>query len=111
MAIDHYARRVAGVVVLVASTVVVTCCGISVPPTATAASAQLPVASAGASVGADGWASAAVVQPDEVTQAPSLEPGYHCSPCHPSAASQLFGVAATSSGFLGVGVQQPPAVA
>ena len=36
-----------------------------------------------AATGPGSWASADVVQPDVVTQAPSLEPGYHCSPCHP----------------------------
>src|SRR5262245_58320352 len=57
------------------------------------------------------WSSADVVQPDVVTQAPSLEPGFHCSPCHPAAASQLFGIAAIPGGFVAVGVQQPPAEA
>ena len=61
--------------------------------------------------GPGSWASADVVQPDVVTQAPSLEPGYQCSPCHPAAASQLFGIAPASGGFVAVGVQQPPAEA
>jgi hypothetical protein len=66
-------------------------------------------ASAGARPGS--WSAAEVVQPDLVTQAPSLEPGIHCSPCHPAAASQLFGMSASPDGFLAVGVQQPPASA
>src|SRR4051795_2149165 len=111
MAIDHYVTRLAAAAVLVASAVLAGACGSNVAPTATAVPASAAVASARPSVDPDAWSFAAVVQPDEVTQAPSLEPGYHCSPCHPSAASQLFGMTATPSGFLGVGVQQPPAVA
>ena len=87
-------------------------CGTNLPP---APPTTPPAASAAqgptATVDPRAWAFAGVVQPDVVTQAPSLQPGYHCSPCHPAAASQLFGITATSDGFLAVGVQQPPAEA
>ena len=92
--------------------VVVAGCGMNLPP---APPTTPPAASAAqgptATVDPRAWAFAGVLQPDVVTQAPSLQPGYHCSPCHPAAASQLFGIAATSDGFLAVGVQQPPAEA
>src|SRR4051812_41314433 len=58
----------------------------SVAPSATAGSSS----PASAGPGPDAWAFADLVPPDVVTQAPSLEPGFHCSPCHPAAASQLF---------------------
>src|SRR5262249_5297397 len=80
-------------------------------PAAIASSSPAPAPSASAA-GPDTWAFADVAQPGAVTQAPSLQPGYHCSPCHPAAASQLFVLAPLpGAGFLGVGVQQPPAVA
>ena len=81
------------------------------PTASSAGTSSSPVPSGAGRVDPDAWAFADVLQPDVVTQAPSLEPGFHCSPCHPAAASQLFGVTGTSSGFLGVGVQQPPAIA
>jgi hypothetical protein len=55
------------------------------------------------------WHFSDVANPGEVTGAPSLEPGFHCSPCHPPEASQLFGMAPVADGFIAVGVQQPPA--
>ncbi len=104
--IDHYKPLVA----LIAVVAISAGCGQTAVPSAPATIAS-PAASAAGPADPDAWAFANVVQPDVVTQAPSLEPGYHCSPCHPAAASQLFGVTATASGFLGVGVQQPPAEA
>ncbi len=84
-------------------------CGAHVDPSSrpTAPVAAAPTIASGPG----SWAAADVVQPDVVTQAPSLEPGYQCSPCHPAAASQLFGIAPASGGFIAVGVQQPPAEA
>lgn len=84
-------------------------CGAHVDPSSrpTAPVAAAPTIASGPG----SWAAADVVQPDVVTQAPSLEPGYQCSPCHPAAASQLFGIAPVSGGFIAVGVQQPPAEA
>ena len=84
-------------------------CGAHVDPSSrpTAPMAAAPTIASGPGP----WAAADVVQPDVVTQAPSLEPGYQCSPCHPAAASQLFGIAPVPDGFIAVGVQQPPAEA
>ena len=85
-------------------------CGANVEPSSGPSTAPVAVGPT-AATGPGSWASADVVQPDVVTQAPSLEPGYHCSPCHPAAASQLFGIAPAGDGFVAVGVQQPPAEA
>ena len=85
-------------------------CGANVEPSSGPSTAPIAVGPT-AATGPGSWASADVVQPDVVTQAPSLEPGYHCSPCHPAAASQLFGIAPAGDGFVAVGVQQPPAEA
>ncbi|HEU4671564.1 MAG TPA: hypothetical protein VFS32_01565 [Candidatus Limnocylindrales bacterium] len=74
------------------------------PPAAPASVAPLPSPDVA-------WVVADVAQPSAVTDAPSVAPGQFCSPCHPAAESQLFGVAATSDGLVAVGVQQPPAVA
>ncbi len=100
----------AKVAALLIGAVLLTGCGASVEPSSPATGAPGAVAPTIAS-GPGSWASADVVQPDVVTQAPSLEPGYHCSPCHPAAAGQLFGIAPTADGFVAVGVQQPPAEA
>jgi hypothetical protein len=107
MPISHYRRGLLVVAVMLAVTACVS------PAPSTSPSLPSPTASPSSpgrpAVGT--WEFATVAQPDVVTQAPSLEPGYHCSPCHPAAASALFGITATAAGFLAVGVQQPPAVA
>jgi len=63
------------------------------------------------SAGSGDWVQATIDQPSAVTAAASVRPGQFCSPCHPAAASQLFGVAVSPSGLVAVGVQQPPAIA
>jgi hypothetical protein len=102
----HYAKRAAAAALLVAAVVA---CSPTASPSPGPGGTGAPASDA--ATAPDAWRFANVVQPDAVTQAPSLQPGYHCSPCHPSAASQLFGVSPTASGALAVGVQQPPAVA
>jgi hypothetical protein len=94
--------------------VIVTGCG-TVPvtplpsaPTATPASATPPSAAPTAS---DAWLGVDLAQPSIVTVAPSLEPGYRCSPCHAPATGQLLGVGTSTGGLIAVGVQQPPAQA
>jgi hypothetical protein len=104
---DHYLRRAAAL----AAALVVAACGSTMTPSGTPESAASAAPTAVGQPDPNAWAFADVVQPDVVTQAPSLLPGYHCSPCHPAAASQLFGVAPSAAGFLAVGVQQPPAEA
>ncbi len=59
----------------------------------------------------DSWLPANVAEPEIVTIAPTLQPGFHCSPCHAPAASQLFGVGETAIGPIAVGVEEPPAEA
>jgi hypothetical protein len=65
----------------------------------------------GSAAAAEAWLTADVAQPSAVTGAPSLEPGFKCSPCHAPRAGQLLGVGATASGLIAVGVEQPPAQA
>ena len=60
---------------------------------------------------ADAWHQANVELPSAVMTAPSLPPGYFCDPCHALAEDQLFGVGESPTGFIAVGVQQPPAQA
>src|SRR4029079_4426772 len=107
---DHYDHGGSRVRALLAcgllAALLVAGCGANVEPS-TAPIAVGPTAA----TGPGSWASADVVQPDVVTQAPSLEPGHHCSPCPPAAASQLFGIAPVQGGFIALGVQQPPAEA
>ena len=54
------------------------------------------------------WLAVDLAQPSIVTVAPSLEPGYRCSPCHAPAVGQLFGVGPSPGGLIAVGVEQPP---
>ena len=107
------ARR-PSLVVAVVFVVIVTGCG-TVPvtplpsaPTTTTASATPPSAAPTAS---EAWLAVDLAQPSSVTVAPSLEPGYRCSPCHAPATGQLLGVGASTGGLIAVGVQQPPAQA
>ncbi len=99
-------------ILAVALVVTVTGCG-AVPvtplpagPTITPASAAL---ASPAATAADAWLPVDLPQPSIVTIAPSLDPGYFCSPCHAPATGQLIGVGASSGGLIAVGVQQPPA--
>jgi hypothetical protein len=57
------------------------------------------------------WIDVGLGQPAAVLTAPSLEPGYLCHPCHFLAENQLFGVGSSASGFVAVGVQEPPSQA
>jgi hypothetical protein len=59
--------------------------------------------------GEPAWVVADVRQDDRVTDAPTLGPGYFCSPCHPPAQNLFLGLAAGPDGLLAVGVEQPPA--
>ena len=101
-------------VVAVAFVVIVTGCGtgpvtpLPSAPTTTIASATPASAAPTAS---DSWLAVDLAQPTSVTVAPSLEPGYRCSPCHAPATGQLLGVGASTGGLIAVGVQQPPAQA
>jgi hypothetical protein len=107
------ARR-RSLVVAVVFVVIVTGCG-TVPvtplpsaPTTTTASVTPPSPAPTAS---ETWLTADLAQPSTVTVAPSLQPGYRCSPCHAPAAGQLLGVGKSTGGLIAVGVQQPPAQA
>ncbi len=77
--------------------------GVSASLGASASPSSLP-ASGGA-----GWSVADVRQSSDVTDAPSLAPGYFCSPCHAPAQSLLLGLAAGPDRLIAVGVEQPPA--
>ncbi len=97
------------------SAILLAACGQSpappVAPTPPAAVSASPPASPPLSPGPSAdvpWAVAEVANPSAVTEAPSVAPGQFCSPCHPAAQSQLFGVAATTAGLVAVGVQEPP---
>src|SRR5450756_1380191 len=86
-------------VLAVSFVVIVTGCG-AVPvtplpsaPTTTTASATPPSAAPTAS---ETWLAVDLAQPSIVTVAPSLQPGYRCSPCHAPAAGQLLGVGTVS---------------
>jgi hypothetical protein len=59
----------------------------------------------------DVWTDVGLGQPSEVLDAPTLAPGYACHPCHFLAENQLFGIGSIPSGFIAVGVQQPPSQA
>jgi len=110
---DHYLRRGRRLAVAAAIVLASACQAAPTPvPSAPTGPVSSPAPSASTATGPDAWAFADVAQPGAVTDAPSLQPGFHCSPCHPAAASQLFGVAPLpGGGFLGVGVQQPLPVA
>jgi hypothetical protein len=94
--------------------VIVAGCGVT-PATLPATASSTPIVpspSASTVAAANGaWLIADVAEPSAVTGAPSLQPGYKCSPCHAPAAGQLFGVGATAAGLIAVGVEQPPAQA
>ena len=111
---DHYVavstNPRALVTSLLLAALLVAGCAANTEPSTAPSTAPIAVGPT-AATGPGSWAFAGVVQPDVVTQAPSLEPGFHCSPCHPAAASQLFGIAPDPGGFVAVGVQQPPAEA
>ncbi|HEY5630313.1 MAG TPA: hypothetical protein VIR16_12470, partial [Candidatus Limnocylindrales bacterium] len=57
------------------------------------------------------WHDARIAQPAQVTGFASQPPGYYCDPCHNLSEDNLFGVGATSSGFIAVGAVTPPASA
>ena len=98
----------------VALVLIVSGCG-TVPVTplpsahSTTPASATPSSSAPTASGA--WLAVDLAQPSIVTVAPSLEPGYRCSPCHAPAVGQLFGVGPSTGGLIAVGVQQPPAQA
>jgi hypothetical protein len=52
------------------------------------------------------WTEAPIEQPAAVLDAPSLEPGYQCHPCHYLAENDLFAVTNWPSGFITVGAQK-----
>jgi hypothetical protein len=99
-------------VLAVALVVAVTGCG-TVPVTPSPSAHSTMPASATPSLSAPTasrlWLEADLAQPSIVTVAPSLEPGYRCSPCHAPAVGQLVGVGASTGGLIAVGVEQPPA--
>jgi hypothetical protein len=101
--------RAAGISALMVAAVLA-CAPVPVTPSATTGSAPASAASP-VPTSAEAWSVVNLAQPSVVTDAPSLEPGYQCSPCHPAAASQLAAVSPTSMGVIAVGVQQPPAQA
>jgi hypothetical protein len=78
-------------------------CGTAVPSPPVASATVQP------SDSTDRWVVADIAQPSEVLDAPSLEPGYQCHPCHYLAENDLFDVGQTSRGPIAVGVQMPPA--
>jgi hypothetical protein len=86
---------------------------VTAAPTAAPSALVSPESSPAASVPsvAEAWTDVGLGQPSAVLDAPSLAPGYLCHPCHFLAENQLFGVGATASGFVAVGVQQPPSQA
>jgi hypothetical protein len=102
------------VVLALALAVTVNACGTApVTPSPPAASTTPAPAtpSLPAPTASDVWLAVDLTQPSIVTVAPSLEPGYRCSPCHAPATGQLLGVGASPDGLIAVGVQQPPAQA
>jgi hypothetical protein len=102
------------VVLSVALTVIVSGCGtVPVTPLPSARSTTPAPATPSSPVPtvSDSWLPAELAQASIVTVAPSLEPGYRCSPCHAPAAGELLGVGAWPGGLIAVGVQQPPAQA
>src|SRR4051794_23227273 len=111
---DHYDRPGSAgartILAVLLTSVLLAGCGSTVAPSTASSTARIVVGPT-ATTGPGSWAFAEVAQPDVVTHAPSLLPGYQCSPCHPAAASQLFGIAPVDGGFIAVGVQQPPAEA
>ncbi|HEX5466106.1 MAG TPA: sialidase family protein [Candidatus Limnocylindrales bacterium] len=74
--------------------------------------ATAPSASPSTRQPSDLWVQATVELPSIVTAQASGAPlGQQCSPCHQSVVDLLLGVATTPSGFIAVGIQEPPAVA
>jgi hypothetical protein len=57
------------------------------------------------------WLMADVFEPSITIDAPSLQPGYQCHPCHSPEENEFFGVGMSGIGAIAVGVQQPPAKA
>lgn len=109
MSLLRAARRI--VVLALALAVTVTACGTAPVTPSPPAASKTPASDTPpsfASRASEAWRAVDLAQPSIVTVAPSLEPGYFCSPCHAPATSQLLGAGASSGGLIAVGVQQPP---
>ncbi len=89
------------------------CNSVSVTPLASAPAPVSVSATPGPSAPTptDAWLVADVKQPSAVTDAPSLEPGYQCHPCHYLAENDLLGAGLSPGGPIAVGIQKPPAQA
>jgi hypothetical protein len=57
------------------------------------------------------WTAATVDLPASVTGQAGGTSGVFCSPCHSNQVDLLFGVAATGSGYIALGMQEPPSIA